>query len=93
MVICASASLYEKIIPIEDELKKSGYKVVIPITARKMKKLNDFTLNKSWTKNPNDYHRKRDLMNRHFKEIIKGDAVLIANFDIISSKTNYPQPC
>ncbi len=81
IVICSSASLYEKIIPLEEELKKLGYKVIIPITARQMKKANNFTLNKSWYKNPNDYDRKRDLMNRHFKEIKKGDAVLIANFD------------
>lgn len=81
IVICASASLYEKIIPIENDLKKLGYKVVIPITARRMKRKNDFTLNKSWTKNPNDYYKKRKLMNLHFKEILKGDLILVANFD------------
>lgn len=81
IVICASASLYKQIIPIEEELKSLGYKVIIPMTAKKMKKLNDFSLNKSWYTNPKDYDRKRYLMNTHFKEIKKGDAVLIANFD------------
>lgn len=81
IVICASASLYKQIIPLEEKLNQIGYKVAIPFTAKRMKKANDFTLNKSWYKNPKDYPRKRYLMNRHFKEIEKGDAVLIANFD------------
>lgn len=88
IVICASASLYEKIIPIETELKSMGYKVVIPITAKRMKKDNNFSFNKPWKTNPEMYDKKRLLMNIHFKEIIKGDSVLIANFDKAENK-NY----
>lgn len=81
IVICSSASLYKKIIPLEKQLKTLGYKVIIPFSARRMKKINDFSVNKSWFKNPSDYKIKRNLINKHFKEIEKGDAVLIANFD------------
>lgn len=81
IAICASASLYKQILPLEEELKKLGYKVIIPHTAKQMKKTNDFTLNKSWYNNPQDYDRKRDLMNKHFNEIKKSNAILVANFD------------
>lgn len=83
IVICSSASFYEKVFPIKKDLEKLGFKVTIPKVAIKMKKANNFdtAVYKTWFKNPNDYRKKRSLMNHHFNKIIKGDAVLVANFD------------
>lgn len=83
IVICSSASFYEKLFPIERQLKKIGYKVVLPKTAHKMKRNKNFNVNyyKTWYKDPKAYDKKRSLMNTHFNKIIKGDAILVANFD------------
>ena len=83
IVICSSASFYEKLFPIEKALKKFGYKVILPKIAHKMKKLNDFDVDshKTWYKNPKDYSKKRKLMDEHFRKIVEGDAILVANFD------------
>ena len=83
IVICSSASFYEKIFPIQKALRKFGYKVIIPITAHRMKKSNNFNVDsyKTWHNNPNDYRKKKALMDGHFKKIIKGDAILVTNFD------------
>lgn len=60
-----------------------GYKAVLPKTAHTMKKNKNFDVSfyKTWHKNPEDYSKKRGLMNMHFKKIKKGDAILVANFD------------
>ena len=83
IVICSSASFYKKLFPIEKDLKKFGYKVILPKIAHKMKKLNDFDVDshKTWYKNPKDYSKKRKLMDEHFRKIVEGDAILVANFD------------
>lgn len=83
IVICSSASFYENLFPIEKSLKKLGYKVILPKIAYKMKRLKNFDVDsiKTWYKNPNDYHKKRALINEHFRKIIKGDAILVTNFD------------
>lgn len=83
IVICSSASFYEKLFPIEKTLRKLGYRVVIPITARRMKRKNNFDVDfhKTWYNNPKDYPKKKALMDAHFKKIIKGDAILVTNFD------------
>ncbi len=83
IVICSSASFYEKLFPIQNELKKLKFKVVLPKTANTMKKQNNFNVEsvKTWYKNPNDYSKKQKLMKEHFEKIIKGDIILVANFD------------
>lgn len=83
IVICSSASFYEKLFPIEKELRKLGFKVSMPKIANTMKKAKEFNpaVYKTWFKNPNDYHKKRSLINHHFNKIIKGDAVLVTNFN------------
>jgi hypothetical protein len=83
VVICSSGSHYQKIFSIQKDLQAMGYKVVLPSTAIKMKKKNDFNIDtyKTWFENPKDYRKKRIFMDRHFKKIINGDLVLIANFD------------
>jgi hypothetical protein len=83
IVICSSASFYKNLFPIQEALKSFGYKVVLPKTAKKMKKNNNFDVvsHKTWYKNPKDYYKKRALMDAHFKEVVKGDAILVTNFD------------
>ena len=83
IVVCSSASHYEKLFPIQKELRKMGYKVVIPKTAYKMKKNKNFdvTFYKTWQNNSKDYKKKKEFMDAHFKQIIKGDLILVANFD------------
>lgn len=83
IVLCSSASFYEKLFPVKKELEKLGFKVAMPKTALEMKRKNNFdrSFYQTWQKNPKDYHIKRALMNGHFKKIINGDAILVANFD------------
>jgi len=82
IVICSSASFYNQVVDIEEQLKKLGFKVVIPLTAKKMKQMNNFDpeVYKTWYKNPYDYKRKAYLTKKHFKEIEKGDVVLVLNY-------------
>lgn len=81
ITICASVSFAKEMLVIEKELKKLGFKVIIPKTAKMMKRNNNFDVAfyKTWYKNKNDYKKKKTFMDDHFKKIIAGDAVLIVN--------------
>lgn len=46
-----------------------------------MKAASDFTVRKTWYDNPDDYHKKRDLMTTHFDEIARADAILVLNYE------------
>ena len=83
ITICASVSHYKQVIPIEQELKKLGFKVLVPDILRTMQKNNNFDVNfyKTWYENKNDYSKKTKLMKAHFKKVLKGDAILIVNFE------------
>ncbi|MDO8618814.1 MAG: hypothetical protein Q7R49_02590 [Candidatus Daviesbacteria bacterium] len=83
ITICSSASFYKQVLDLEKDLKKLGFRVVVPITARRMKKSGDFdvTKNKTWYQNPSDYKKKAKLMTTHFKKVIAGDFVLIVNLE------------
>lgn len=93
VVICASASNYEKAVAVESTLLEIGYRVVLPMTAEKMKQSGDFDLAKvkTWLNDPKDYHKRTLLVETHFKEIEKGDIVLVANFEKHGDK-NYIGP-
>lgn len=82
IVICSSASFYKQVVEVEEQLKDLGFKVIIPLTAKKMKQMNNFDpeVYKTWYKNPYDYRRKAYLTKKHFKEIEKGDCILVANY-------------
>src|SRR5680860_146206 len=82
VVICSSVSFYEKVVEVEKELKNLGFKVVIPLTATKMKKTGDFKVEtyKTWETNPENYKRKAFLTKTHFEKVEKGDVVLILNY-------------
>ena len=60
-----------------------GFKAVIPLTANKMKRSGDFRVEtyKTWYKKAEDYKRKAYLTKMHFKEVAKGDIILVANYE------------
>lgn len=83
IAVCASVSHYKYLFPLEIDLKLLGFKVILPKTARKMKKSGDFDVDKhkAWYKDKSLYKVKTALMKSHFKEIEKSDAILVANHE------------
>lgn len=81
ITICSSASFYKEVLEIEKKLQKLGFKVIVPMTAKKMQKSGNFNVEKykTWFKNPKDYKYKKYLMKKHFKKVIKADAILVVN--------------
>ncbi len=81
IVLCASLSFYKDLFDIEKELKKLGFKVIIPKSARKMQKAGNFDVatHKTWYQNENDYKKKKALMDDHFKKILRSDGILVIN--------------
>lgn len=60
-----------------------GFRVLIPITASKMKQSGNFSVDsyKTWIKNDEDYIQKTKLMRYHFKKVAKADAILVLNLE------------
>src|SRR5258708_750064 len=83
ITICASAAHYTYLFEIQKQLRKLGYKVLIPTSAYKMKRMNNFdvTFHKTWYNDHKDYKKKSKLMNDHFKKVLAADAILVANFE------------
>lgn len=83
ITICSSTSFYQRVIEIEKELLKMGFKVEVPISARKMEEAGDFSMKgkKVWMEDPSQFHKKTELMDAHFKKVAEGDAVLVVNLD------------
>ena len=81
VVICSSAAFYEHVNQIADELAGRGFEVVVPASALKMKASGNYDVDshKTWYKNPEEYHRKAELMHGHFDKVAIGDAVLVVN--------------
>lgn len=81
ITICSSASFYEDVLKMKEQLKKLGYNVKIPKVADKMKKSNNFNVEdyKVWFNNKNAYRIKTKLMNEHFTKVIESDAILVVN--------------
>jgi len=50
VVICSSASFYKQVIEVAKELRMMGFKVAVPLTAGKMERTGDFSVNtyKTW---------------------------------------------
>lgn len=82
ITVCSSASFYRQAVEIEEELGKAGYKIILPKAANMMKQSGDYVVEhyKTWFADPNDYHKKSEYIRGHFKEIEKGDAVLVLNY-------------
>lgn len=83
ITICSSASFYPQVVAIETELKRMGFNVLIPLTANKMKKTGDFNVEKykTWFADVNTYARKTFLTKHHFHKVVKGDSVLVLNYE------------
>jgi hypothetical protein len=83
ITVCSSANFYRQAVDIQAALQKSGYTVVIPATAEKMKASGDYDVShyKTWFADSNDYPKKAALMRGHFDEIAAGDAILVLNYE------------
>lgn len=83
ITLCSSASMYEKLIQLEHDLSKMGFKVLVPVSARKMEQAGDFSMKgeKAWLKDPSQFYKKTELMNAHFRKVAEGDAILVVNLD------------
>ncbi len=81
ITLCSSANFYKHVGEIADELENRGYKVIIPRTAEIMRKSGDYDVAKvkTWIKNKDDLPKKRKLMDGHFAEVEKADAILVVN--------------
>lgn len=83
ITICSSVNFYRQAIEIQAQLEDKGFKVLLPATAEVMKESGDYEVShyKTWFGDANDYHKKTDLMNRHFAKITQGDAILVLNYE------------
>jgi hypothetical protein len=84
ITICSSANFYRQAGEIKDQLQKEkGYEVIIPITAEKMRESGDYDVShyKTWFADANDYPKKAALMQGHFDEVAKADAILVLNYE------------
>ena|SRR5438105_12565312 len=83
IVVCSSGSFYKHCNEIADQLRKMGYKAVVPATAYEMLKSGDYDIAKvkAWMHDPKHFKLKRKLAMKHFEEVAAGDAVLIVNDD------------
>src|SRR5690606_27675415 len=81
LVICSSATFYEHVANITDQLEAQGLAVVIPKTAERMKETGDFNVEKikTWVNNPDDYSIKAEYIRGHFDRITEGSAILVVN--------------
>lgn len=81
ITICSSANFYKEVVDVEKELQDMGFETIIPYTAGIMKESGDFNVShyKTWFGDKNDYHKKTDLMLKHFDKIAEGDAILVIN--------------
>jgi hypothetical protein len=81
ITICSSAAFYKHVNEIADELEAKGFKVIVPESATKMRKSGNYDVmsHKTWYENPNDFTRKRELMDGHFAEVANGDVLLVVN--------------
>lgn len=81
ITICSSAAFYRHVNEIADQLEAKGYKVLVPHTANKMRESGNYDVSavKTWIKNKEDLHKKGKLMDEHFKEVEKADAILVVN--------------
>ncbi len=83
VVICSSASFYKQVIEVQKLLKSMGFKVLVPLTAGKMERTGDFRVEKykTWFKDSNSYKRKTFLTKHHFNKVVKGDSILVLNYE------------
>ena len=75
--LCASMAFYKELVDIEKQLVAKGFTVKIPVSAHVMKKANDFEV--SHFKDIFSHEQKGDFILTNFKEIARGDSILVIN--------------
>lgn len=82
ITICSSASFYRQVLEVEEELKRRGFRVLVPFIAKRMRQSGNFEVSayKTWYTNESDWNKKTALMKGHFKKVQEGDAVLVLNY-------------
>lgn len=75
--LCASMAFYKELVAIEKQLVEKGFNVQIPVSAQIMKKENNFEVDHF--KGGFTHERKREFIHKNFREIAKGDCILVIN--------------
>ena len=75
--LAASMSFYRELVDIEKQLTEKGCHVFIPVSAKMMKKKNDFDV--SHFKNTFTHGEKAEYIKKNFNNIAKADALLVVN--------------
>jgi len=81
VTICSSAAFFKEVLEFEKKLLNLGFKVLVPCTAKQMKKADNFDESafKPWFKDISTYKRKTFLMRDHFRKVENGDAIFVVN--------------
>jgi len=75
--LCASMNFYKELVEVGEKLEKKGWEVELPVSAKLMKKQNDFEV--SHFKGTFSYQQKGEFIQANFKNIAKGNAILVIN--------------
>lgn len=75
--LCASMNFYKELVEVEEKLEKKGWVVEIPVSAKVMKKQNDFEV--SHFKGHYSPKQKGEFVLTNFKNIAKANAILVIN--------------
>lgn len=89
--LCASMAFYKELVGIEKQLETKGFKVNIPVSAQIMKKKNDFEV--SHFKGVFTHGEKAEFIHKNFREIAKGDSILVINNEKMALKVTLVQMC
>lgn len=83
ITICSSATMYKQVLEVEKELKKLGFEVLVPDTARVMEENGDFDVShyKTWFGKKEDYAKKSSYIKNHFDKIEASGAILVLNLE------------
>ncbi|MBZ9572115.1 hypothetical protein KJA15_02190 [Patescibacteria group bacterium] len=88
ITICASAKFAKEMIEAKKILERSGHKVLLPEMAESFAtgkvNLDDFKGGRTVA----DFKKKHNLIRKHFKEVKRGDTILVLNYDRMGIK-NY----
>lgn len=83
IIICSSASFYRQVLEIKNRLQKRGLKVLIPSTALRMRRNNNFKVEdyKYWYKDPRFFPLKTKFIKNHLKKIERSEMILVVNLE------------
>lgn len=70
-------AFYRELVKVEEQLESKGFTVNIPVSAKVMKKKNDFEV--SHFKGVYTPKQKGEFVMTNFQEIAKGDSILVIN--------------